>query len=575
MNKNVNPVLAFAIILIFGGLIWLKFHLFAIALDVPKVSFIKKASGDTLALRLADKLYHYSAAGKLRKVTDLHTLGIEGGMGDFDFFSNGDLLINSDEYIRNLKENLAAYARMKNNNLALPKQGRGLFRCDLAAHRCKVFSDEIPEIQGAHFIHIDRNTDQVYLADTTRHAVRKLSAQGKLLAEIKTGLKFPNQVYLQHGSKADKLWVVDTNHHAMKAFKADTKDFGELIEEHKTRIDGEWNWPSAFTRLGKNWAVHIADHAMSNARVVLYDKHWNKMHELDLPKHADPVSSVFFDQRLILTDSDHYRLYQFDPYGNHLADFARDENTANGIQAALKANQALDKRYRQWSSWVLYFGIALFALFFAYAIKKEQQDMEEEQEAYAENLPKIEKENIIRLAKLPAEGEWIEARPYFKRIKWIALVFVLMSLISLAGLYFKLGDKIPLELIVMTIMLPIIFGLFIIPVSKIAEYKVGFFKNNVTIQTDKGKLISAPYHEIKWGTRFFMVGEWFIPIGTQNQSIFPFDALKEKLFPYLRPTNKVSEISALKLQWGSPEGLLKFVSAAGILVLLVIFLTKA
>jgi hypothetical protein len=576
MNKNVNPVLALAIIIIFGSLFWLKTHFYGKALEVPKVAFLKQAPDNSIQIRLGNKLYNYHANGKLIRIIKLESMGIKGKAGDFDFFSNGDLLINSDEYIRNLKENLASYARKKNTNTAPPKAGKGLMRCNLESLQCQVFNQTIPELQGPHFIHIDRDNDEVYLADTTRHALRKLSASGKLLAELKTGLKFPNQVFIEHAKKGNKLWVVDTNHHAMKALKAETANFGELIETHKTTLDGAWIWPSAFSKMNNKWAVFIADHAMENARVANYTTDWKQSAELNLPADADPVASIFADDKLIIADANHYRLYQFDQYGAQLPNFANNETLSEGIHAALKANKAVDNQYRQWSDWTLYLGIGLFALLFAYAIKqsKEEEAEELQKEQHIGNTPEAETDKIIRLAKLPIQGEWIEAKTYFKYINWIVLGFAVITALSTAYLYHLMKDKLPFDLMIIIALFPFIFLLTAIPPSKISQYKIGFFKNNVTVKTDKGHLISAPYQEIKWGNRFFTIGQWFIPIGNPNQSIFPYDAIQEKLLPYLSPHNKLGEIDALKLQWRSPEGVLKYVAVAIVLAILLILYLK-
>ncbi len=570
MNKSVNPLLALLIVSLFGSLLWLNFHFYAKALDVPKITHIKKKPGDSIVLRLGSKLYNYQSGGKLQGIIDLEKLGIKGTSGDFDFFSNGDLLINSDEYQRTTKENLAAYARMKNNNTAPPKQGRGLFRCKLSQQQCEVFNQSIPEIQGPHFLHIDRVTDEVYLADTTRHAIRKLSPDGELLAELTSGLKFPNQVYLEHGKKQNKLWVVDTNHHVVKALNPANQNFGELIEKHKTTLDRQWVWPSAFSRIGKSWAVHISDNAMENARIAVFDKKWVKSHELVLPKKADPVASEVIDDKLIVADANNYTLYQFDQYGTRLNDFA-DKESSNGIRAQLEENKAQDKQYRQWSDWILYGGIGLFILFFAYALKQAIDDAKEakEHEAYTDDPAQLDNENIIRLAKLPIEGEWIEAKPYFKQMKWYVLAIIVFSIAILLYMV-KLTGNLPTELLVTMFIFSAMMGLIFLPLSKIANYKIGFFKNNVTIKTDKGQLISAPYQDIKWGKRFFTIGEWFIPIGNPNQSIFPYDKLQQKLIPYLSPRHKTGEMDALKLQWASPEGMLKQIVFASLLGLVLI-----
>lgn len=557
MNKNVNPVLALVIITIFGSLLWLKFYFYGEALAVPKVQFIKKSSESSITIRLDNKLYDYSSDGQFKNIINLNDLGIIGSNGDFDFFSNGDLLINSNEYIPNLTKKLDAYARKENTNSAPPKEGKGLLRCNLSTLRCQIFNQTIPELQGAHYLHIDRETDTVYLADAARHEIRKMSTSGELLAELKTGLKFPNQVYLEHNKDGDKLWVVDTNHHVMKAVSAANENFGELIEEHTTIIEGERIWPSAFSKMEDSWIVNISNHAMENARVVRFDKDWKNRQEFSLPINADPVTSEVINGKLILADARNYTLYQYDINGFRLSDFTKNESTS-GIQQALTKNKALDEKYQLWDLITLILGIGLFVLFFIYAVIKAKKDTQEEKEEAERVLPKTERDKILRLAKLPADGEWIEAKPLFKKIKLILFGTISLFLFSFAYFYYLLGDTLSIEIIVIFSFLIIIMPLALLPISEITQYKIGFFKKQVTIKTHTGRLISTPYNEIKWNDHFFMVNEWLIPIGNAKQSIFPYQKLQEKLMPYVFPANKVSGIKALKLQWKSPDGALKY-----------------
>ena len=114
-----------------------------------------------------------------------------------------------------------------------------------------------------------------------------------------------------------------------------------------------------------------------------------------------------------------------------------------------------------------------------------------------------------------------------------------------------------------------------IPAEKFSRYRVGFFKNKVMIETHNGKFISAPYDEVKWTERMFMVNEWMIPIGNPSQSIFPYEKLVKKLMPYVKPANKLKAIDAFKLQWKSPEGMLKYgVALMVMMTILVLFLEK-
>lgn len=551
MNNNVNPLLAFTIIVVFGGLIGLKFYFYGLALDVPKVQYLKKSPAGSLYIRLGSRLYDYSADGFLNRVIDLKLLGISGNFGDFDFFSNGDLLINRDDFLPTLEDKLDNYARRENTKIQVAEAGKGLQRCNLSQLICEAFNRDIPALQGAYFLHIDRQqNDDVYLADALRHEVRKFNQAGDLLAELKSGLKFPNQIYRE----GNKLWIVDTNHHVMKAVNSDTENFGEAIEKHETVLEGGWIWPSAFSRVDDAWWINISDNAMQNARVVIFDHSWEKGITLNLPDNADPIASAVIGNSVVIVDALQYALYRFNFQGHRKTDFAKN-SSSQGIQFVLQENKAQDRKYRLWSDLSLWLGIGLFIPLFGFAVIMAIKDSSKEK---AEKAAETPESKARKLASLPQNGDWVEAKPKMRYLKWLVFALVICSMILFAFASVLLKIEIPLELIVMTLSIPMLSLFLVIPAIKISQYKIGFFKDQITLLTHTGKHISKPYDEIKWTSRMFTVGQWCIPMGNTKQGIFPYDKFQERLLPHVSPSNKLGPFEALKLQWKSPERALRY-----------------
>lgn len=569
MNKNVNPVLAIAIILVFGGLLSSKIYFYGKAVAVPKVQYLKVSPFNTLFIRLDNQLYEYSPYGALTNKYDLGTLGVSENMGDFDFFSNGDILINRDDYLPTIKDKIDSFHRKTNISTIPSGDGKGLYRCGLKNSHCEAFNKHIPAISGAHFIHIDRDNDDVYLADTSRHEIRKFNQKGVLLAELKTGLQFPNQVLLQD----KKLWLVDTNHHKMKAVDATNNNFGQLIEEHETKYKSTWVWPSSFAKVNNNWWVHVSNNGMENAKIVIFDELWKRQRILSLPKEADPVYSVLIEDKIIIADAMNYALYQFDVDGNRLENFATSE-LGGGISQQLTKNKKQDETFQSWSRISLWVGIGLFIPLFVFAIFKSIKD---KKEILAENALRTERIKNGEFQELPYDGEWIEPKRLFKNIGWVFVSMAVLLIISF-GIFFNLFSntgEISIEIYAIFAFFIILFPLIYIPTSKISRYKIGFFKNHLIVQNHNGKQLSANYDEIKWGARAFVVRDWFVPIGNASKSFFPYEKLEEYLFPRLVNQNKFGEIEALKLQWKSPEGSLKYFSMVIFLgILLVIFLKR-
>lgn len=485
MNKSVNPIVALIIILMFGSLFGFKFYFYQQAADVAKLNYIKASPSGNIFIRLGEEIYDYTPSGKLNRVINLSTLNISNHFGDFAFFSNGDLLINRDEFLPSFKDRISRFFRHENTNKTIATDNKGLQRCNISTLICTQFTAEIPVLQGSFYLFIDIKTDDVYLADTSRHQIRKLDKEGHLLAEMTSDLAFPNQLWLEQSS----LWIVDTNHHVMKAVHADTDTFGEPIEQHSTTASGQWIWPSAFAKVQDNWWLTISNHAMEDAKIVIFDSLWKKGETLSLPDNADPISSLVVNDKVLITDANQFSLYQFDFEGNKLPDFAIQNNDYSGIQSALKRNETESDKFILWSDYCLWISISLFIPIFIFALLPTGKENSNKQAANSEA-------KIVQLTTLPVDGEWLEAKRSIKIFQWIAFIAVIISTLSLLGVFYSFKNKLSIELFTLGFFIPF-FAFILIPVRKLSQLRIGFFNDNVTIETGAGQLISSPYRDIK------------------------------------------------------------------------------
>jgi len=560
-NTAVNPFVALFIIIVFGGLFGFKYYFYQQAVNVPKLNHIKASPSGDIFIRLGEELYDYTPSGELNRIINLTELNIADHFGGFDFFSNGDILINRDEFLPNFKDRIDTFRREANTNQSKPKLGLGLQRCDLTTLTCTLFTDQIPMLQSAFDIFIDTITDDVYIADTSRHHIRKLDNNGNVLAEITSDLAFPNQLWLED----DTLWIIDTNHHQIKAVKADTNTFGTLIEEHKTTLFDQHIWPSAFTKVANKWWVSISNNAMADAKIVTYSQHWKKGKSLDLDNNADPISLLTLNNKVLITDANQYALYQFDFEGKRLVDFASENKTA-GIQSTLQSNKQKAAQLILWSDYCLWAAIALFIPIFIFALFQAKSD----------DAKKKEQASLVVDQALPEslsiDGEWLESKAKFKVLQWFSGIAFVFLIISGIGLIITFKDKVTIDLIILMAVVPFIF-IIMLPIRTLSRLKIGFFNDHVSIETPEGRLISSPYHEIKWNNRAFVISEWVVPIGHPAHSIFPYERLTELLLPRVLESNKLTEKELRKYQWHSPDGTLKATSLAlvlGIIMILVL-----
>ncbi|MGI9325904.1 MAG: hypothetical protein ACR2PZ_11840, partial [Pseudomonadales bacterium] len=187
MNKSVNPLLAFAIVTLFAAIFAVNFWLNQKILNMDRFSNAHMASADTLAILYGKQIVQVDLLSSDVSQLGLEDLGISEPIGDFEFFSDGDLLIRIAALERSSLDAAAAAFRIRNH-----KQGTGLaesgalYRCKLASRKCDLFGDELPVMNRSFRLAIDRNTDTVFLADTSRGQLFKLDSTGHILAK-KTG----------------------------------------------------------------------------------------------------------------------------------------------------------------------------------------------------------------------------------------------------------------------------------------------------------------------------------------------------------------------------------------------------
>jgi hypothetical protein len=177
MNQNVNPVLAVFIIgvalTLLGGKFWAQQQ----ALHVGGPDQMQYDPKGHLFIHVSDTLYELSPSGEWVQEYDLNNLGMAHLVGNFAFFSNGDLLIRRGKYNPGFLDGLLAFLRIRNTKPPISKDGyEGLVRCRLNTMQCTPFGNSGVDFDFAFHMNIDRESDTVYIADTSRHMLRKYDA---------------------------------------------------------------------------------------------------------------------------------------------------------------------------------------------------------------------------------------------------------------------------------------------------------------------------------------------------------------------------------------------------------------
>ncbi len=354
MNSKVHPLAAVLVILlaVLAIGVWTWGAGEAKAIGGP--AGLRTDPDGHLYIQIQNQLLEHDAAGVFLERHDLAELGVEHLLGGVAFFSNGDVLLRRGPDPRSLSGNLRAYQRRTNQQSLVPETpDAGLYRCDLATAVCVRFGSGGIDFKAAHSVYIDWQKDEVYVSDTTRHRLRKYSADGSILAAPVTGLKFPNQLLMHDG----QLLVANTNHRQVRIVDPDTEVFGKEIAVADVVPDvalaARQTWPSRIARVGDEWWVNNMRADMNEGGIYVFDENWRYERKVALPPGADPVSLLPFRGEVLISDWNNDRVYRVSAEGDLLADFV-----SPGLEEVLAESRSARRQFELYG----YSGIALFAL---------------------------------------------------------------------------------------------------------------------------------------------------------------------------------------------------------------------
>ncbi len=541
MNKSIHPVVAIFVILFFGGLVGLIFYFHSQSLGLARLTFMDHAPDGSIVTQLGNRLFTVGSNGGDTDVTDLSKNGIEDNVGDFAFFGNGDLLIRVGDSSRSVQSDIEAFGRLKNMDSLGDDHGR-LYRCKPDSQQCKLFSRELPGFDRTFRLDIDRTTDTVYLADTSRHQIYKLDSSGNLLA-TKTGFRFPNEILRID----DSLWLADTNHHRIVQLSEHTREFGEELASHKAQVTTSHVWPTAFAQAGSEWWVIVMNNDMENGRIIRFGLDWTRVAELPLPRHADPVSILTVDNAVIVADNRNFTVYQFDFEGRRIADFGSPA-LVNALAASKTEAARLDMYvYICW-------GIFIVALILGFWIAIRIQA--EEKPSSIRAAEHLERER----SEVPITGVWIEPNRLFKMFPYILAGLAVASCLLTVPVMQE-QKVLPFEFYGIVFAMILVAFVMMIPVIRIAKFKIGVFDGRVELIDHKGARHAEDFSNVLWTDYAFKIGDYVVPLKNQKQnSLFPRDKIDKWLLPRLSNFKKTGNWQMTRAQWRSPEGMLKHIA---------------
>jgi len=521
MNQNVNPVLALIIILVAVSMLSFKFWARGEALQVRGPDQMKLDQSDNLYININDTLYKLSADNELLAEYRLSDFGIYEMVGDFGFFSNGDILIRKGEYAPSFIDNILRYFRISDMKPpAAAGAAKGLYRCNLQTTDCYVFSEGFHDLDSAYHIAIDRETDNTYITDTSRHRIYKFAMDGTVLAEQRQGYFFPNQISFVD----NRLYVADTNHHRIQIASTENEDFAQIEQGFQVTDlrPGDQIWTYSFARVGANWWVNNMNRSMAHGAVLIYDNKWRFSDQIDLPENADPIDIQPVGNHVFISDLDNIEIYIFDTDGKRL-DVALPEEIIHKLQQLRDNKRGYQDLESQANILLVVLLVAGFVAAYLQARWQKDPALHTRSEKISINI------------RDPGVN-WIDRNRRRITLVWVAYGagFVLM-LMSAIGMYLTLPDKKIMEMMAFLLVMMIIF--FVI-LRRQLSINIGYIGDLIVIKNGSNAYAVGKGDRVYYSDNYILIDQVYIPFNGQN-SLFHTQGIVKNIMPRLQDANYV------------------------------------
>lgn len=565
MNSKVHPLVVLIVVvltvLVIGLWVWGTGRAKQIA--GPAELAIDPAGH--LYLQMQNYLLEHDSAGRFVKRHDLSKLGIERVLGTIRFFSNGDILLRRGVDSRTLLDNIRAYLRLSNEKpLRSDFPGTGIYRCNLRTDSCSPFGPELIDFTATFGLFIDWETDDVFFSDTTRHALRKYSAEGESLGMAKGDFRFPNQLLVRDGL----LYVANTNRHSVQIVEPASDSFGTTIDSINVisteASSSGHKWPSHLARIGDEWWINNMSTDMDDGGIYVFDTEWHFRYRVALPSGADPISIVPFGDEVLVSDWNNDRVHRISIGGQLLGDF-----TSPGLQdlVAESVTQRLHFKVYAYVAVLVYF-LLIIALIFKGIISESTEQT------------KAKTRSRKTSTEFPDELVWIEPDPKVVRKIKLSVRLAALCVVPILPIFVYLMVIADQPLAIAQLILPVI-GIVIIFVMIVRlnhiniNTAIGLRGKNVTLRNHTGQKITVPAKDIFYDRTTIASAEIAVFLGQARMAIYDREILDNEVFPRLGDAKSVSalEMQMALIRMHHPQGLITLLailafSGAGIWMLI-------
>ena len=511
-----------------------------------------------LYVQIRNSLLEHDADGNFVREHDLRNIGVDMLLGGLGFFSNGDLLVRRGPDTRSFLDNLRAYQRKANEDSLSPDAPEtGLYRCQLASRECSVFGGEAIDFKAAYGVYIDRETDEVYVSDTTRHLLRKYAADGSVLAGPVSGFRFPNGMIIEDG----RLMLADTNHHRVVALDPATDAFADELDSIDV-VPGAaqragHTWPNDVARVGDDWWVNNMQTGMDYGGIYVFDENWRFKRRVPLPEGADPIDIEPVGDAVFVSDWYNDTVWRVDPLTFDVAPLE-----SSGFAEFIAASEEQRRQYRM----IAWLGIALFAFIIVALLVKAILTRSPDESAAQK------RERTAPGLDFPEEMVWLSPDPKkVRRFRLFGKLVVILLIVLVLGLaYLLLFDERSQAYYSLAWLVAGVVAayLFIGWVSYVNMHTaIGLSGRNITLRNYRGRERTFPLTDVLYDGSMIVAGDMAVFLGQPVAPLYEQQKVMEHLYPRLALARSISvwRMQVLLVRLRHPQGALMLLLFAGLI----------
>lgn len=562
---TLKPWQTVLVLLVFGGLLasavragseWRRYQ----APDMLRVSH----AGE-LYIQALDRIFVFAPDGAEKTVIDLAAWGIRQSTGGFDVFSNGDLLLLEGNHGQGPLLALLTFLRMEKLLLQVDgseASGRRLLRCSPASGQCQPLPAFTRRFENTFRVQVDRQ-DRIFLADTARDTLAWLDSDGRLLDEVRSGFRFPNQVALD----GDAVLVANTNHHEITRIPLLDGRFAPASEWQHLPLDGDVAsstghiWPVEMATVGAERFVLQMGNGMKHGVVFRYGNDGGYRSRFTMPDGSDALGLAYFRDALLVADPGSMAVWRYASDGSFAGRF-----TAPALASYLQLLTQQRDHYRALERrWWWAFGMLLAAGFVLAIIGEQRAQRQRRELAVAEAH--------ATLATMAQQGESPQPAADDPAIHWLAhderrlrsirlagaAGVVLMLLVPLlefstryAGNSDVANERIVLPMVLLTLVMVLLLVLAIWLIERaLRNARIGVLREWVILRNAQGRTAVGRGPDIVLLPNAIAIGKVVVSIGLRTpaelprRSPFELHALQQWLAPRLLQAREISGVAVL------------------------------